>query len=470
MSLTLIERTHTPENPISKKNRELTINYQDINGNLSQLSAEQACVKFGLNSWVNTILDYNNQEAYADHMLNWYILESMETQEKIAIKETKIHNNLEYGLVALETITKDSKLIYASKLVCNTDANDLYAVATDNRTIISAKNNGNMTRFMNHAPNDTEALHFYNSEDRTNVATANFATEEYETPSIGKYLILKAKYDIQPKEILYWDYGPDYFQHTQIPVKLFNKHGNIIEPSKYRWINPYINLNIDNKYMPFAEKFTNIISSETIFNIKQHVSDNAVNTSIIINTNFFRETLKTNPELLSNYNIILTLPKNDNQWIKYRYADEFCLKKETINYIKDNITGNVLKTPIGPEKLIQTKMQSNDNSADIFKQKLFHYLGIAINQLEFMAGKSLKDLGDKFLSNDIRYIIDDRDSNNKILYIALSDIFKKLPSRSKILQEKQGNLSSLSIFNKNLENDNSNNLTEKNYVNINNNL
>jgi hypothetical protein len=97
---------------------------------------------------------------------------------------------------------------------------------------LDAIQHGNMTRFINHAPNHTSSPQ--------QLSTANIEAVSYFLNGI-EFILYSAKRKINDGEQLLVSYGKNFFQ--DIPIRYFRKNGELTKPNKNPWTNAGKKLN-----------------------------------------------------------------------------------------------------------------------------------------------------------------------------------------------------------------------------------
>ncbi|MDF1757271.1 MAG: SET domain-containing protein [Legionellaceae bacterium] len=413
-----------------KRKTSLTVNYLTARGEIQHLSNEQACEKFNMVSWTNALVSTDGEENIPlNHQVHNHIDKSLLAQTKMAIVDISINGSVCQGVIATEVIEPGTTIIYSSQLLdpdlVKTRKNDPYMV--DLSTPVSAKDFGNIARFLNHAPSqeivDT-ILTFNSPEDKDNLACANFTTEKVITESV-EYFVLKANRYIHPGEALLWDYGLDYFLYIDSPLALFNKQGDVIDPSSYRfdhkmYVKPH------KKELSLSCDFYQLMETNSFVLIPSRESK--LSCDIMISAEYFRKVIMANPEILYNYHLVFPLPKGSNEYIKYVSTyDRFSITNEACDYLNKMIINDILSKPLQRRDINHQIMHDKDAEHDLLAPKECVFLCLQNQDLTYMDNCSLVSILGKLENNGIRAFIDDSEEDHK-LYIMQIDLFKYFPS------------------------------------------
>ena len=304
----------------------------------------------GMTSWTHSVHSYvkksTKKKGREPHHLATLVAESHRTETKLAL--TEMPEGLSgYGVVAIAPIKKGERIIYGSFSLENagTDKDDPYVAACimDEKLIglCTAKDYGNMSRFMGHAPSDirlAEEVGYTSDDIRDNIAIANFELSKIAT-SDRDYLALRAIRDISPGEMVLWDYGLDHFRILNILPSLFDKHTHtIIELGKYYW------KNIDLHIIVGIDISTSVPLMSVIENNNDVWLDADLikkNYDVYICSNYFSELLIQQPNLLQRIvPTSITLPEGEHPYIKRiepgRDLNEFLLT--SINHLLGDLS------------------------------------------------------------------------------------------------------------------------------------
>lgn len=320
-----------------------SINFFDINDELHKLSHSQACERFGLTLWTDSLIAMNEsvENAGTRTLMHPEIMKSIAIQKKMAINEISLNGQTIYGLIARQTIKKGESIIYAAQQhtfqYAEDNPTDMYKIKLDDDSLISAQKFGNMARFMNHAPEHEDVLSLLemSADVYNSMAKANFCSKKKRIGNLT-FVVLTAINDIQPGQGLYWDYSLDYFSKLSCQIALFNKYGGVIPPTNYHWKNKILQVDILGKtYGKVELDIDGFLASNAIldFTIDNHTPPFYLS----INAAYFREILQANPELFDNY--FVKIPEVDltHNCVKIFCADSQSTETQLRNYITNEL-------------------------------------------------------------------------------------------------------------------------------------
>jgi hypothetical protein len=412
-----------------------SINYIDPKTGLRKLSPNEACEKFSMLSWTNQVHHINpSDDAICANELQDIINLSIATQEKMAITTVEINGAVVFGLVAIEPIPKGSVLLYSSKVLDKSEIKkeDLYMVGLPKNTL-SAKNHGNMSRFMNHALDSDAAkqeVKFEPSNLQDDMAVANFSTRKV-TTSTSECFTLNAEHDIEVGEALYWNYSLSYFQHLEFPIVIFNKLGTVINANLYQWVNPVVQIQIGDKTVPTHANFKSLLSKNGFIILCGMLSK--FDKDIVINAEYIREILSANPALANSYYITIPLPNVPHASIKYLApSSSLDLSTTFVAFINRLTANDMLQRTIEKSEIkyeLFTDRQAGNGPFDA-QQKRF--LVLQDSKILFKEGFSLEDIREKLTNLGIECIIDGKGAN-RLMYISQVDLYSKIDSQPPVV-------------------------------------
>lgn len=219
-------------------------------------------------------------------------------------------------VVAINTIPSGSILIYAG-LLGPAEDNDPYAAGTSTDNSYSAREYGNISRFMGHALKaDTlrEQVTFSDQVLASKVATANFSgIKLFSNCVIESITGLVALREIHPGERVRWDYGFVHFNALEIAPALFTSDTNqLIHYSNYFYTETSLRIILN--YSAILLNLKSVIEHNSFILIESQHSLSGYD--IYLDSQYIKEELMANPQLLSRLVIELQLPELGCKYMK----------------------------------------------------------------------------------------------------------------------------------------------------------
>ncbi len=398
--------------PTNKRTRytSRTLRFITKESEIMSISVSNACTKFNMDGWCDSILKEDDTLLPIPDAI---IQASNSLQRKMAIETVEIDGKYMYGLIALEPIMEGESIIYGSKITSYTP-DDMYKLQINSDKITSAKNFGNMARFMNHAPdNETVAqkLRFTSKNTLKNLATANF-TGKIIHYNNAEYPILVANRKIKPGERLYWDYSMDYFSSLDCNILLFLKNGTIINPELYTWVNKRLQIKFNNELKDIGN-FNRILKGNSIITLP--VYTNGLQYNLVIHPDYIRNQLNKNPAINNNYFVNIQIPTRLPKYVK-RISIESEINDNIIASLKEEIL-NIPNDALLDYEILTYRV--NDVAEDSIEYAPFKYFIL----LPYDKITS-QNLHEKCLALNIECFLDQDDKIN----ISYADIFNLVKS------------------------------------------
>ena len=407
----------------AEKKRRISKNIPFItSGSEELLSENEACSLFNLTKWTNSIIPIGEygEDPDINALISAEIIETEMLQSKIAIEEIDVNGRTMYGLVAIDTIYEDESIIYGAKMHTVEEAggttDDDYKIKISQDNIISAKEFGNMARFMNHAPEEEDAKKMLNmaEEDLETLATANFTSRKVKAGDLS-YTLLTANREIRAGERLYWDYGLEYFRKIPVSIALFDINGNLLSPDIYTWKDQQLQFDWHGT-LKVIDDIEKILKNDGL--IESPVSDHTPPYYLNIHAKYIRDILEQNPSLADNYFINIPAPDLNDPLVKIFNADDH----ETMVIIENHLREQIIPSGVNPEHInisIQTYLDlENDNTR--FARKRLKFFLVEIPDAEIL--QQIQDTCDQ-----LEIECHCNEGNNQAKNISLKDLFKNLP-------------------------------------------
>lgn len=409
--------------PISKKRRITTRIPVIINGSEELLSINQACNFFGLTMWTHSIIPIGEkkEDPNTNALMHDDIIESLRLQSKIAIEEINVNGYTMYGLIAIDTISEGESIIYGAKMHTLEDAggttDDDYKIEIGKDSVISAKEFGNMARFMNHAPEAEDATKLLNmtEEDLATLATANFTSRQIKAGNL-RYSLLTANREIRAGERLYWDYGMEYFRKIAVSIALFDNNGNRLNPDIYTWKDQQLQFDWHGT-LKVIEDIEKILKNDGI--IECAVGNHTPPYYLNIHPRYIRNILEQTPSLADNYYINIPSPDLNDPLVKIFNADDH----ETMVILENHLREQIIPNAANREQITISIHTFWDLEADNsrFARTKIRFFVVEIPDAEIL--QQIQNTCDQ-LGIECHF----HEHNNQIINISLGDLFTNLPS------------------------------------------
>ena len=219
---------------------------------------------------------------------------------------------LGYGVVTLDVISKgDPVAIYTGPVkIDGFGSNYAYTINSHDSSVhvfCDPEKDGNISRFFQHAFTEANAAKFY--EQYGNV-DGPFATANVELSRIlfdGKiYLMFFAKRQIEKNEMIFCDYGPNYWIIKNLRPQVFNKFGLSLEFKNPQYMLRILGGKIVEKGMSLVSETKKIgspVSLEDIKELKVITLEMPTHPDLkfAVPTSALRENLILNPNSLTLY-------------------------------------------------------------------------------------------------------------------------------------------------------------------------
>lgn len=385
------------------------------------LSEKEACETFGLTMWTNSIIPFNGDQEDPEitALMNNSIVESKELQLKMAIEETEMNGHKIYGLMAIDTINQGESIVYGAKQHTFEEASnttdDFYKIVMNQDTIISAKDFGNMARFMNHAPekDDVSKILRLSKKNMATLATANFTSRLIRIGDL-EYTVLTALRKINPGERLYWDYGLEYFENLDTSIALFNRQGKQVNPKRYRWLNQRLQFKLNGELVAF-DNLEEILKNDGL--AEAAVTDHNPPFYISVHARYIRESLEIAPDLADNYYVNIPTPDLEHPFVKIFNVDD----QRTNNIMKQYILDELTPEEVNQQqmKLTLNKYQDLDRSNSPFASTYLSIFEVKVPSpyITLQIKNACELLGIECHINEV---------DSRIAYIASADIFANI--------------------------------------------
>lgn len=296
------------------------IKIYEADGGITELTQEEAATRFGMTKWTHAILNSSQKSILGKRSPEWTKLlqESINTEQKMALVSMPAPCE-GYEAIALERIFQGSILIYSGNALNESSADDPYLVGSSKREeLVSARKSGNISRFISHAPTELSLqneIAICNDLIVGKIATENFEADCMKISGI-KFIILKAKRDIEVGEKVYWDYGLEHFKALDfITPLLFNKDTkDVIPPQDYYWKNlTIIFYNPNNLDTPYGaiRNVRDIIASDAVASLELKKY------TLFLHARYLLEILQAQPVIRANgLYIKVPLPTKSHPYLK----------------------------------------------------------------------------------------------------------------------------------------------------------
>lgn len=222
---------------------------ENLKAEVTDIKTEDFVKRFNMVQWVetNVIAKGKEPELPRDDTMRkvplTYLVGKLEQAKVLRdhLVVTNMEGDVGCGVLTTKAIKKNSIVTtYSGLIQCTTEffygamheGDYVFGLCqnedNDIRTSVNAERYGNISRFIQHAPS---SLDEYVIRGNAKIVTANLFIIDLE---YGGYstTCLVANRDIQPKEMLFWDYGKNYW----LPCKkaaLFSIYGELIDPNLY---------------------------------------------------------------------------------------------------------------------------------------------------------------------------------------------------------------------------------------------